>query len=158
MFTCAEQYEAAWREIRGISQVEGIGEEKHVNSQKPVRVDLQNMVAMYENGFNEYIQVYKSFLSGNALATFEELKRANAEISFPLDVWAETVYTFMARFHRAEPSTRGSLLDAFRILWIGRLASFVKETSELDSEKTEEKIAEQAQAFVKLKPLLVDIY
>jgi glycosyltransferase involved in cell wall biosynthesis len=159
LFACAELYETAWRGIRGVSEIEIVGEVKHVNNQAPIPIDLQGMIDVYVNGFGEHLQVYRSILSNEVLEEFKKLKALEkTELSFSMDTWAKTVYTFIAAFHKAAPSERGGLVDALQILWFGRLAAFVKESWAFDPEKTEKKIREQAQAFVKFKPYLIDIY
>ena len=160
MFTCIEKYETAWKETHGISDVDQVGEEKHVNMQKPLPIDPQSLMTAYAKGFDTYLPLYKYVLSHDVLSEFEKLRNLEkTPFSFPPEAWAKSVYTFIAKFHRTVvPSERGGLLEALRILWLGRLASFAEETLELNPEKTEEKIVEQARTFVALKPFLLDVY
>jgi hypothetical protein len=159
MFMCAEQYEAVWQQASGVSEVEMVGEEVHVNSQQPVPIDLQNMMKVYRESFGAYLPVYQKLLGTDVLVEFEQLKDLeNSAVSFSMETWAKTVYTFIAAFHKAAPEARDNLVDALRILWTGRLAAFVKETLSISSAETEEKISEQARVFGQLKPYLVDIF
>ena len=160
MFACAEQYETAWKGITGVSKVDLIGEEKHLNSQSPIPIDLQRMIAAFIEDFDKYHPVYRSALDEDTMLKVEKLKYLEkAAISFPFDTWAKTVYTFMAKFHKTVvTSERGFLIDALRILWLGRLAAFIKETTDFTSEETESLIREQAATFVRLKPYLSSIY
>ncbi|MCW4024524.1 MAG: cell wall biosynthesis glycosyltransferase [Candidatus Bathyarchaeota archaeon] len=159
MFTCIEQYEPAWKEIRGVDAVTMEGEEKHVNSQPPIPIDLQNMISTYKKRCDEHRSLCSSILSSEFLREFETLKNLDkSDVHFPIDVWAKTVYSFIAAFHRAEPDKRTSLVDALQVLWTGRLAAFIKETLPISPSETEERIFEQAQAFFKLKSYLADIY
>jgi hypothetical protein len=50
------------------------------------------------------------------------------------------------------------LLDALRILWIGKVAAFVHETLELDALEAETKIEEELEAFERMKPYLLSIF
>jgi len=63
-------------------------------------------------------------------------------------------------FRREHRDHRGVLLllDALRILWIGRVAAFMKDTWDVERDQAEEKIREEAKVFAKLKPRLVEIY
>lgn len=159
MFTCAEQFEAVWRGAGEVSKVDMVGEEVHVNSQQPVPIDLQNMVKVYRECFNAYLPVYQKLLKAEALSEFEQLKNLETSpVSFSMETWAKTVYTFIAAFHKAPPEARDNLIDALRILWTGRLAAFVNETLSVSSAETEARISEQAKVFEKLKPYLADIF
>ncbi len=159
LFACAEKYETVWRVIRGISETEIVGEVKYVNNQAPIPIDLQGIIEAYVNGFDEHLQIYQSILGNEALEEFKKLKAfEKSDLSFSMETWAKAVYIFMSAFHKAALPERKGLVDALQILWFGRLAAFIKESWAFDPEKTEKKIKEQAQAFVKLKPYLVDMY
>ncbi len=159
MFACIEQYEPKWREIRDISDVDTLGEEKHVNLQESIKVDLKDMLAAYANGFDTYLYSYQSILNGDILDAFRRVKNLGTEsFSFPMEAWANVVYSFIAAFHKAEPSARAGLIDSLRVLWMGRLASFISETMSLSPQETEMKIREQADVFGRLKPFLSNIF
>jgi glycosyltransferase involved in cell wall biosynthesis len=159
MFNCIEQYESAWRETKGAADVGMEGEEKHVNSQHPIPIDLQNMITTYRNSYDKHSSIYNALLSSELLSEFEKLKNLETEqIIFPFDLWAKTVYTFIAAFHRAEPASRDALIDALQVLWMGRLAAFIKETLAVNPAETEERIMKQARVFIEMKPYLTGIY
>ena len=80
----------------------------------------------------------------------------NSNVDFPSEIWAKTVYSFIAEFHKTPTFFRERLIDALRVLWIGRVAVFLKETWEKSREECEEKIVEEAKTFEKLKPYLID--
>jgi len=156
MFTCIEHYEPVWKGIRGISEIAGIGEPKHFSTQVPVQVDLQNMIAIYKNGFSEHTHTYKSLLTEDILKKLGQLQLEKHDNYFPPETWARIVYSFIAGFHKAPISARENLVDALRILWIGKVATFVKETAEINVEEAEDKIKEEAKVFENLKPYLMD--
>jgi glycosyltransferase involved in cell wall biosynthesis len=129
MFTCIEKYESSWKDVQGISDVGMEGKEEHVNSHPPVPIDLQNMINTYKNSYNQHRTIYQTLLSKEIINEFEKLKNLNGDpISFPMEIWAKTVYTFIAAFHKAEPAARNVLVDALQVLWTGRLAAFIQET------------------------------
>jgi hypothetical protein len=160
MFACAEKYETVWKGINGVSHVDVIGEEKNLNSQPPIHIDLQRMIASFIEDFDKYLPVYRSVLNDDTFLKIEKLKYLEkTAVTFPPDIWAKTVYAFMAKFHKTVvTSERGFLIDALRVLWLGRLAVFIKETAESTPEETEKIIREQAETFVRLKPYLNAVY
>ena len=105
--------------------------------------------------------IYRELLSKDIQTKFEQLKTLEtSNVDFPSEIWVKTVYTFIAEFHREHKEPRGVLLllDALRILWIGRVAAFMKDTWDAEQDQAEEKIREEAKVFAKLKPHLVNIY
>ncbi len=159
MFTCIERYEKVWKEIRGCHKVEIVGKEIHTGTPEAIHVDLQNLIKTYKSGFNENKQIYRVVLSNEVFKEVEKVKKMNdMELSFPPETWAKIVYSFVAGFKNKEQLKREKLLDALRILWIGKVAIFIKETLELDTMKAEKKIEEEVRVFEGLKSYLLDIF
>jgi hypothetical protein len=161
MFTCIDKYEAAWKEISGLSETEKLGEEKHNDSPQPVEVSLSSTVNAFKSNYDNFSPIYKSVLSKDIQTKFEQLKAletTNVELSS--EMWAKTVYSFIAEFRKEQKEPRSTLLliDALRILWIGRVAAFMKDTWNLELEQAEEKIRGETKIFAKLKTYLVDRY
>jgi hypothetical protein len=159
MFTCIEKYESKWRPIQEVTELEMVGEEKHINSQPPIPIDLQNMINTFNEKYGSHRNLYNALLSQDLLEEFDRLQNLeNSKVSVSMDAWAKTVYAFIAAFHRAEPAARESIIDALQVLWTGRLAAFIKETLLVSPAETEKQIIEQACAFVRLKPYLLERY
>jgi len=53
--------------------------------------------------------------------------------------------------------SKEDVLDAYKICWLGRVLTFVKETLYMSDEEAEEKINGEALTFMKLKPYLLSI-
>lgn len=159
MFICIERYEKVWKEIRNFRTVEIVGEEKYVGTPEAVSIDLQNIVRIYKSGFDSHRRIYRAILSNGVFKEVEELKKmVDIKPSFPPETWAKIVYSFVANFKIGERARRENLLDALRILWIGKVATFIKETLEVDNQKAEKKIKEEVRVFEGLKPYFLDIF
>ena len=50
------------------------------------------------------------------------------------------------------------MLDALRILWIGKVGAFVKEALKLDDFEAERKIRQEMETFRKLRNYLIELY
>ncbi len=161
MFTCIEKYEAVWKEIKSVSETEKFGEDIWNSVPPALEVSFSNTINAFKSNYENYAPIFRSLLSKDILSRFEQLKLIeSSEIDFPSEIWAKTVYSFVAAFHKENGDPRASLLllDALRILWIGRVAAFMKDTWTLERDRAEEKVVEEVKVFAKLKPLLVDMY
>jgi glucosylglycerate synthase len=159
MFTCIEQYEPAWKEIRGVSQTPTYGEVKYEGTSEAIEVSLPATLQAFKSKFHQHLDIYRSVLEPNIQNKYMQLKDLeNFQFDFPSDIWAKTVYSFIAEFHKTPTFYRERLIDALRVLWIGRVAAFLKETWEISREECEEKITEEAKVFEKLKPYLLEKY
>jgi hypothetical protein len=75
---------------------------------------------------------------------------------FSSEVWAKTVYSFIAAYHKTPPYGRARLVDALRVLWIGRVAAFLKDTWTQPRLESEAKIVAEAKVFENLKDYFID--
>jgi glycosyltransferase involved in cell wall biosynthesis len=159
MFTSIECYESVWKSIDGVSATELVGEVKKGDTPEPIQVSLSATIEAFKNNYDIYYAIYKSFLDQEILNKFEQLKQIETfNVDFPSDIWAKTVYSFIAEFHKNPVYGRDKLIDALRVLWIGRIAAFLKETWEDSEEESESKVIEEAKSFEKLKYYLIDKY
>jgi glucosylglycerate synthase len=159
MFTCIEQYEPVWKEIHDISKTPIFGEAKYEDSSETIEVSLPATIEAFKSKYNRYLDIYSSILEQDIQQKFMQLNQLeNIKVDFPSEIWAKTVYSFIAEFHKTPTFYRERLIDALRVLWIGRVAAFLKETWEMSRQECEEKIVEEAKVFEKLKPYLIGKY
>ena len=159
MFTCIEQYEPVWKEIHGVSKTPMFGEAKYEDTSETIEVSLPATIEAFKSKYNRYLDIYSSILEQDIQQKFMQLNQIeNTKVDFPSEIWAKTVYSFIAEFHKTPTFYRERLIDALRVLWIGRVAAFLKETWEMSRQECEEKIVEEAKVFEKLKPYLIGKY
>jgi glucosylglycerate synthase len=161
MFQCVEEYEPVWKRISGICETEKFGEQKCDVVPEQIEVSLTNTINAFKANYRNFTPIYRSILTKEINDKFEELlKLDSSNVDLSSEYWAKTVFTFAKEFRKEKNEPRDALLliDALRILWIGRVAAFMKDTWEVDRDQSEEKIREEAKVFVELKPLLVENY
>jgi len=74
---------------------------------------------------------------------------------FPQDLWVRIIYDFAIAYYK-EKVHREHLLKSMIPLYLGRVASFVKETRESSAREVEEKIESLCKLFEKMKPYLIE--
>jgi glucosylglycerate synthase len=159
MFTSIEHYEAVWKGIDSFSQTEMVGEANDYLTPEPIQVSLPATIEAFRNNYDAYQSIFKVCLTPEISRKFDELKRIEQqEVDFPPELWAETVYSFIAEFHKSPINARGKLIDALRVLWIGRVAAFLKETWTESREQAESRIVEEAKVFREMKHFLTNKY
>ncbi|MCW3996147.1 MAG: cell wall biosynthesis glycosyltransferase [Candidatus Bathyarchaeota archaeon] len=159
MFTCIEQYEPVWKEIHGVSKTQMFGDASYADRCEAIEVSLQATIEAFKSKYHQYTDIYNLILETDIRQKFLELHLIDKyDVDFPSEIWAKTVYSFIAEFHKTPTFFRMRLIDALRALWIGRVAVFLKETWEKSREEGEEKIVEEAKVFERLKPYLIEKY
>ena len=160
MFSCTEIYEDAWRNVQGSKLVEVTEGEVHATAPEEIQVDFKKLFQGYTAGFQMFRDTYEKVLSPELLRDLKGLRVKNEDdFRFPTEYWAKCVYSFATAFKK-KPNVkeRNNLLEALRILWMGKVASFILESIKFDEREAEEKIEEEADVFEKLKPYMLDIY
>jgi len=159
MFTCVENYETSWKKVSGFQKVETVGEKKAFGTPEPVSVDLRNIMETYKKGFENYKKFYQTILPQDLFNKVEKLRKAKPEeFSLSSEAWAKIVYSFLVGFKRCKQFEREYVLDALRVLWIGKVGAFVKEALKLDDFEAERKIRQEMETFRKLRNYLIELY
>jgi glycosyltransferase involved in cell wall biosynthesis len=159
MFSCTEFYENAWSNVQGSKPVETIEREVHMAAPEEIQVDSEKLLQGYRTGFQMFRHIYKKVLDPELLGNTKISVSKKDQFEFPNEYWAKCVYSFAAAFKKeTKLQERNILLEALRILWTGKLASFILETIEFDAKKAEEHIEEEANVFEELKYYLLSIY
>jgi glycosyltransferase involved in cell wall biosynthesis len=159
MFNCIEEYEPVWSQVKGVSKTDMVGENEYVSTPEPVKVSLPDTLQAFKSNFDQNLLIYQSCLAPKIINMFEQIKQLeNAQVDFTSETWAKTVYSFIAEFHHKPSYGQDKLIDALRVLWIGRVAVFMKDTWHETREEAETKILEEAKVFKELKPYLMERY
>jgi hypothetical protein len=159
MFRCIEEYEPVWREVKGVSPTERVGENNYIDTPEPIPVSLPATLQAFNSNYDLNLDIYKSILEPELQSKFEQIKQLETTVvDFTSEDWAKTVYSFIAEFHKKPSYGQDKLIDALRVLWIGRVAVFIKDTWKLTREEAEAKITEEAIVFEKLKPYFLAKY
>lgn len=159
MFSCMIEYEERWRPVRGSEPVPLVKGEFAFPKPESIPVNYKALIEMHKEGLKQHRDSYKAILPSHLYEGLLTLPAEVERFSFPPELWARISYTFAAAFKgERSDERRDQLLDAFRVCWIGRVGSFVRETLEMTDEEAEEKIREESILFEELKPYLLEIY
>lgn len=160
MFQFIEQTEPVWKKIQGVSSVELYSDAKCGGTPEAITFSLPATIEAFLNNYDQYQSIYKSVLEAEINSKLDLLKQTinSGAIDFTSEDWAKIVYSFIAEYHHTSQSDRAKLIDALRILWIGRVAVFLKKTWNLSRDECEGLIFNEAQVFQDLKPYLIKKY
>jgi hypothetical protein len=159
MFTAIERYESVWKGINTFSPTEMVGHANHSHTPEPIQVSLPATINAFKANYDACIPIFQKCLPPDILGKFAALKNLETDdVAFTSEVWVKTVYSFIAQFHKTPMAEREQLIDALRVLWIGRVAAFLKETLPKSREEAEAMVLDEAKIFRDLKPYLVNQY
>ncbi|MHC1582194.1 MAG: glycosyltransferase family protein [Candidatus Syntropharchaeia archaeon] len=149
-------YEDAWKSKYVYRKVKRVKGRYYGQKPTPIAVDLERVNRMFREGYRDY----RSILSANIdKEVFKELENASKKdcVDISPQLWARLVYN-MASAYKKKKEERMQILDALMVLWMGRFASYVNETKDMETEEAEEEIERQAEIFEEERDYLISIY
>ncbi|MGA7522307.1 MAG: hypothetical protein WBW84_07475 [Acidobacteriaceae bacterium] len=154
LFQEVEQCAAYWQRVRG-SQAAPIWGNAPVEAPGGEPVDPQPMLDSFLLGSRNLDEVWRLILPPNVLLELRRLTRvAPEQFRIPDELWAGIVYDF-ALAYRLRTISRVHLLGALTPLYLGWVASYVREVSELNGPAVEQRREQLARAWEEKKPYLL---
>ncbi len=154
VFGQIENHVDAWKQIRGSESVPTFGFRYSVGLE-PINVNTDRMRVIFREGVRGLCTIWAEILSNADLAEVEQAAaRANGEILFPQSLWTRIIYDYAMAYHnRVLP--REQLLKSLTPLYLGRTASFIRETEHLGQDEVEAEIEKLCLEFEQSKDHLI---
>jgi hypothetical protein len=157
IFYLMEQNESYWKKTKKSTPVETFGAEK-CSEPEPIKVDLNGLIYNFRVGFKQFGSFWKDILDSDSYSDLKKASRMSAkDFSLPVETWVRILYELAATFHYW-PMNRNKLVDLMTPLYYARVASFVRETWDMDSSKAEEIVEKNAEAFEQQKGYLLKMW
>jgi hypothetical protein len=154
LFQEMEQCASHWQRIRGAqaTPIWGNTPEGQADGQP---IDAQPMLDSFLLGSKSLDEVWRLLLPPNTLLELRRLTRmAGDQFQMPDELWASIVYDF-ALAYRLRTISRVHLLGALTPLYLGWVASYVREVSNLSSAAAEQRLEQFSRAWEEKKPYLL---
>ena len=157
MFHLMEKNESYWKNVTKSSAVEIFGPEHHPEPE-PIEVDLETLIYNFRVGFKQFGAFWKDILDSDSYYDLKKASKMGAkDFALPTGTWVRILYELAATFHYW-PVNRNKLVDLMIPLYYARVASFMRETAEMDSSEAENVVEESAGAFEKEKSYLLKMW
>jgi hypothetical protein len=145
---------AAWQRVKGSQPVQTFGEPlppEAAGGQPPVAP----MLKAFQLGYSELGRLWGAVLPPQSAFALKRLASCPEE-SFSMDdaLWARIVYDFAVGYHLGTMD-RTLLLRSMTPLYLGWVASFVREARDLDRAGVEARVERLCRAFELAKPYLI---
>jgi hypothetical protein len=154
LFSLMEQNEMFWKTVQGSEPTEIFGS---ANGQEPetIQVNHAALCQAYREGFDKFGVMWQQIFTAHTFETIRRLAdRPDHEFRLEIPDWVEILYELATTFHHW-PANRFKLLEIATPLYNGRVASFINETQHMSSQEAEALVEQQAEAFERGKPILL---
>ena len=154
VFQEMDAFAVHWQRIRGSQPVPAWGAAPMEPSDgEPV--DTRPMLESFLLGSRNLDEVWRLVLPPNTLLDLRRLtKLAPEQFRMPDDLWAGIVYDF-ALAYRLRTLSRAHVLGALTPLYLGWVASYIREVSALSHSEAEQRLELLARAWEEKKPYLL---
>jgi glycosyltransferase involved in cell wall biosynthesis len=155
VFGLMGEYQNLWKGIRESQPVPTFGFHYEVGLE-PVSVNLERMIGSFRLGVKDLMEIWRKVLPSETVLWLESIaKLSNEGFSFPQDLWVRMIYDFSVAYHKGSMH-REHLLKSMIPLYLGKVASFVRENQESSAQEVEEKIESLCRVFEEMKPYLIE--
>ncbi len=148
-------YQSLWKEVKESQPVPTFGFQYEVGLE-PITVNVERMIRNFRLGVKDLMEIWRKVVHPETAHWLESIARLSDEaFSFPQDLWVRLIYDFAIAYHRGFLH-REHLLKSMIPLYLGRVASFVKENMDSSAAEVEKWIESLCQAFEQMKPYLIE--
>ena len=149
------EYKDLWNKRRGSEPVPTFGFQYEVGLE-PVSVNLERMIVNFRLGVKDLMEIWRKVLTPHVVQRLESIGRlSNAAFLFPDDLWVRVIYDFAIAYQKGTVH-REHLVKSMIPLYLGKVASFVKENQESSAHEVEEKTESLCRMFEEMKPYLIE--
>lgn len=149
------EYQNFWKEVKASQPIPTSGSSQEMATEL-FSVNWQRMMQIFRLGVKDLTEVWRRVLPGGIVLGLEAIGRLSEEaFSFPPDLWVRTVYGFAVAYHKRSLH-REHLLKSMVPLYLGWIASFIKENQKASTSEVEEKIESLCRIYEEMKPYLLE--
>ncbi|GBE03618.1 hypothetical protein BMS3Abin09_00535 [bacterium BMS3Abin09] len=159
IFSLMDIYKDKWLEVTGSRPTAIFGFESEFTP-KPINMDVDNLINKFKEGAKTYIPVWEQVLSSENYQKINEVtKMESSQFELPLELWIKSLYDFAAAYTKQiNGLSAAEVIEALVPIYYAMIASFVRQTKNLDSHQAEDVINQQCTVFEKLKTYLIDTW
>jgi glycosyltransferase involved in cell wall biosynthesis len=155
VYALMHEYQNLWKGVNGSEPVPAFGFRYEVGLE-PISVNVERMIGNFRLGVKDLMEIWRKVLPHETAHWLESIGRlSDTAFSFPQDLWVRIIYDFAIAYHRGSVH-REHLLKSMIPLYLGQVASFVKENQESPVTEVEERIESLCKVFEEMKPYLVE--
>ncbi len=155
VYSLMSDYQVVWRAVKESQSVPTFGFHYEVGLE-PVPVNVDRMIENFRLGVKDLTEIWRKVLLPDTVHWLESIGRlSNDPFFFPEDLWVRIVYDFAIAYAKGTVH-REHLVKSMIPLYLGRVASFVRENWESSAREVEEKIEHLCQVFEQMKPYLIE--
>jgi glycosyltransferase involved in cell wall biosynthesis len=154
-FDLMETYDDAWKTVSDSEPVPTFGFQYSVGLEH-VKVNVERMLNIFREGIKDLRDIWIGIFGAGDYGQIDQLSRlSDREFRFPLSLWTRVIYDYALAYHKKK-LPREHLLKSLTPLYLGKTASFVMETENMEQAEAESEIEKLCKEFENTKAHLIN--
>jgi hypothetical protein len=154
LFLDLESHAGIWQRTRGSTPVPAFGHPSAAELESP-SVDLDRLIEAFRLGYDALRDLWAWVVPPRTILSLKRLAAASSsDFRLDDDLWVHTIYDF-ALAHRQRTMPREHLLGAMTPLYLGWLASYLREVGHLTPDEADRRLDRLGETFEAQKPYLI---
>ncbi|MCX5907409.1 MAG: glycosyltransferase [Deltaproteobacteria bacterium] len=155
VYTLMGENESFWKGVSGSQPIPILGDPPEMEAE-PIPVNWERMLRIFRLAVKDLMEIWRKALPGKTALGLAAIGRlSDAAFHFPPDLWVRLIYDFAAAYHKGSVH-RDHLLKSMIPLYLGWVASFIKENREASAPEVEERVESLCRVFEEMKPYLAE--
>ncbi|MGQ9782223.1 MAG: glycosyltransferase [Nitrososphaeria archaeon] len=156
LFTAMNLYSYVWKSINILKETKLFKGKIELTFPEAFEVDAQAASTTFAKGIQDHASTIARVLP-DELADIT-VRSARDQTPLAARDWARISYHFAKSWISSEEDQKDDIIEAYYILWIGKVANFVRDTFDISNEEAESIVRKDAEAFVNEKNYLLSIW
>jgi glycosyltransferase involved in cell wall biosynthesis len=156
LFNAMSLYAYVWKPIKGFRETKVFKGQIEPTPPEPFKVGYQAAFAAYTKGVRDHASTIARVLPDELVET--AIKCAKDQTPISARDWAKISFHFAKSWISSAENQKEDIIEAYRILWMGRVANHARDTLNLSDEEAESITRRDAETFVDQKDYLLSIW
>ena len=155
LFALMDQYQDYWKKVKGSKPTRIFGQDPGIEPD-PINVDLNQLVRKFKFGYKYFGILWEKIFSEEVFNEIQKTSKMPAkEFTLKIETWTKIIFEIAATFHKWQHN-RYKLVELSTPLYYASVASFINKTMDMNSIEAEQVVEENALAYERLKPVLLN--
>lgn len=155
VYTLMAKYQDIWKGGGETQTVPTFGEPQEIEDAS-ISVNWERMMRIFRLAVKDLMEIWRRALPGETAHRIASIGRlSDRDFHFPPDLWVHLVYDFAVAYQKGAVH-RDHLLKSMVPLYLGWVASFIKENGAASAREVEERVEALCRVFEEMKPYLTE--
>jgi len=155
VYTLMGEYPDVWKGVKETQPIPTFGHPQEIEPES-IAVHWERMMRIFRLAVKDLMEIWRKALPAETARRLASIGRLSDDaFHFPQDLWVRLVYDLAVAYQKRSVH-RDHLLKSMVPLYLGWVASFIKENREASAQGVDDWVESLCRVFEEMKPYLVE--